>query len=192
MTDRYRVRPAQDQDACAIARIYAYYVTTSVATFEEEAPDEDEILRRMVRIQANYPYLVVEDAQKRVVGFAYAHELRMRRAYRYSAEVTIYLESSAHHSGAAALMYDELESILRAQNVHNVYACITHSNEASLRFHQKRGYKSIAHFSQCGYKFDTWLDIIWMEKFLMPHHASEKPSPFIPCSELTIYEKGIE
>ena len=75
-----------------------------------------------------------------------------------------------------------LEECLTAQHVCNVCACITYPNPPSIAFHEKHGYKTVAHFHASGYKQDAWHDMIWMEKTLCPHTIP--PRPFIPFPEL--------
>ena len=72
--------------------------------------------------------------------------------------------------------YRELEKRLQAQNILNLYACIAYTQKEdeyltndSVAFHQKCGYTLVGEFHQCGYKFDRWYDMVWMEKFLGEH-----------------------
>ena len=67
-----------------------------------------------------------------------------------------------------------LEDASCAQNVQVLYACIAapvsdgdpHLTRASIDFHTRRGYEIVGTFHRCGYKFDTWYDVVWMEKRL--------------------------
>ena len=71
-------------------------------------------------------------------------------------------------------LYHALEDASRAQNVQVLYACIAapvsdgdpHLTRASIDFHTRRGYEIVGTFHRCGYKFDTWYDVVWMEKRL--------------------------
>lgn len=83
---------------------------------------------------------------------------------------------------SGSLLYEKLEEYLTAQHVCNVCACITYPNPPSIAFHEKHGYKTVAHFHASGYKQDAWHDMIWMEKTLCPHTIP--PRPFIPFPEL--------
>ena len=85
-------------------------------------------------------------------------------------------------SGVGSLLYEKLEEYLTAQHICNVCACITYPNPPSIAFHEKHGYKTVAHFHASGYKQDAWHDMIWMEKTLCPHTIP--PRPFIPFPEL--------
>ena len=91
------VRSAIRDDAAAVADIYNFYARNSHSTFEIDPLDSDEILRRMEGVwAAGYPFLVYED-DRGIVGFAYGHPYRQRAAYRYSAEVSVYIRDQ--HGG---------------------------------------------------------------------------------------------
>jgi GNAT superfamily N-acetyltransferase len=115
-------------------------------------------------------------------GYAYASAFKSRAAYDWSVETSIYVSRDLRSSGVGSLLYEKLEEYLTAQHVCNVCACITYPNPPSIAFHEKHGYKTVAHFHASGYKQDAWHDMIWMEKTLCPHTIP--PRPFIPFPEL--------
>ncbi|MBQ4051345.1 MAG: N-acetyltransferase [Oscillospiraceae bacterium] len=185
------IRFAVKEDAAAIREIYAPYVTDTAVTFEYDVPDEAEFVCRIENTLKEYPYLVgVENG--RVIGYAYAGSFHSRAAYKHSAEVSIYLERSQHGKGIGSLLYRELEKILIRQNVFLLCACITvterendaHLTDASVRFHRKNGYALVGKHELCGYKFDKWYSIVWMEK-LIAERVSD-PEPFLPFSRLNV------
>ena len=77
------------------------------------------------------------------------------------------------------LLYNALINYLTRMNITNLYGCITYPNDASIAFHEKYGFKEAAHFHECGYKFDQWLDVVYLEKRL-----DKTTEPFIPFKEL--------
>ena len=183
-----QIRNATIQDARAIRDIYRPYVENTAITFEYDAPDEAEFVRRMSTTLKEYPYLVaVSDGQ--VVGYAYAACFHAREAYRHTVEISIYLSMDCRGRGIGVLLYEELEKRLIRQNVFVMYACITTSprsedaylNDSSIRFHERNGFRLIGSHDRCGYKFDQWYGVIWMEKEIAPR--PEKPAPFIPFPE---------
>ena len=184
-----KIRVVTEDDAPAIQRIYAPYVKNTAVTFEYDAPDVDEFVRRIEDTVKEYPYLVAEDNGK-VVGYAYASPFHSRIAYRHSAEVSIYVDEEWRGKGIGSLLYRELECRLIRQNVFVVYACIArterendeHLSDASIRFHNKAGYTVVGTHNLCGYKFDKWYSVVWMEKVI--GERPEKPEMFIPFSEI--------
>ena len=159
------IRPAVEADLPAILAIYGPYILTSTATFEYEVPTLPAFTERFRGITAQFPWLVWEEDGK-VLGYAYASAPYTRPAYAWCAEPSVYLSPQARGRGIGAALYDTLEAILLKQGYQVLYALITQENTASLRFHEKEGYRQMVLFPDCGFKFGRWLGLIWMEKRL--------------------------
>lgn len=127
------VRIAARGDAEAMRAVYTPYVETPV-TFDTVAPSRAEFTARMADAMVDYPCLVLEQ-DGRVVGFAYAHAQASRAAYRWNAELSVYLEQGATGGGRGRTLYDALLKLLRAQGVKSAYGLVTVPNEASERLH---------------------------------------------------------
>lgn len=176
------IRMAEPADAAALLAIYAPYVTDTAITFEYEVPSREEFARRIAHTLERFPYLVAEK-KGALVGYAYASPFKERAAYDWAVETSIYLAMEERGQGTGFLLYQALEDILTRQNVLNVNACIAYPNPGSIRFHEKLGYLTAAHFTRCGFKLGQWWDMVWMEKMLGSHRVP--PKPFIPVTELT-------
>ena len=183
-----QIRTASFEDAPILLEIYAPYVTDTAITFEYTVPSPAEFQQRMARILSAHPYLVAEK-QGELLGYAYTGPFVGRQAYQWSAETTIYLKESAQGRGLGRRLYTVLEEISKAQNITNLYACIgfptkedRHLTQNSADFHRHLGFRLAGRFSHCGYKFDTWYDMIWMEKEIGKHTVP--PAPVIPFPAL--------
>lgn len=172
------IRPATLDDCAAILDIYAYYITDTAVTFENEVPTMSEFSDRMAGIMRRYPYLVAEDAAGRIVGYAYASAVKPRPALDHSAETTIYLRPDVQRQGVGTALYAALESALRPIGVTHLYAAITGHNaamdlpdpyhtEASERFHEREGYHLCGRFTGCAVKYGRTYDLVWMEKVML-------------------------
>ena len=160
------VRPATPADGDAVARIYNHFIAHTIVTFEEEPVAGDEMARRIADVQsASLPWLVAE-RDGEVVGYAYATKWRPRRAYRFSAEVTVYLDPTQTGRGVGSLLYTALLAELRARQFHAVIGGIALPNDASVALHEKLGFRKVAHFEQTGFKFDRWIDVGYWELIL--------------------------
>jgi len=157
------IRPATEKDVPEILAIYAPYVEHSTATFEYDVPCSRSFLQRFYDITAQFPWLVWEENGS-LLGYAYASAPYSRAAFSWCAEPSIYLRPEAKGTGIAAKLYAVLEKILRLQGYQVLYALITAENAASIRFHEKNGYRLQAEFPDCGFKFGRWLGLVWMEK----------------------------
>ena len=161
------VRPALPKDAERICEIYAPYVIKTAITFEYEVPTKEKMAERIQdTIQQNYPYLVACDNQGGIVGYAYAGKFANRPAYQFTSELSIYVDSHMQLKGVGQLLYDAIEEQLIQQSIVNLISIIKVPNEASIKFHEKNGFKEIGYFKNAGYKFEEWHDIIWMQKEL--------------------------
>ena len=159
------LRIATAADIPAMLDLYAPYVQTSTATFEYTVPTIEEFTGRFESITAQYPWLVWEEAGE-ILGYAYASAPYTRAAYAWCAEPSIYLRPDAKGRGIGTELYAALEEILNKQGYHILYALVTAENEESVAFHEKFSYKKRAFFPDCGFKFDRWLGLFWMEKRL--------------------------
>lgn len=164
--DAVHVRDAGVADAAAIAGIYNHYVVETVVTFEETAVEAAEMARRVADVQgANLPWLVATMGE-RVAGYAYASLWRARSAYRFSAEITVYVDHAMGRHGIGSALYAELFERLKARGAHAVMGGITLPNEASVALHERFGMTKVAHFAEVGFKFGEWRDVGYWQRVL--------------------------
>lgn len=176
MQDYITIRTATVDDAEAILNIYQYYVLNTAITFEYEVPMLEEFRTRIANTLKKYPYLVAVQ-EERILGYAYAGAFGSRAAYGWSAETSIYLAPDARKSGLGRRLYEALEIALKEMGILNLYACIGYPeiedeylNKNSAQFHEHFGFKTVGEFHKCGYKFNRWYNMIWMEKIIGEHN----------------------
>jgi L-amino acid N-acyltransferase YncA len=167
------IRVANAADAQSISEIYAPAVLDKVTSFEITAPNETEIASRMDRVMKTYPWIVCESAGE-VIGYAYASTHNERAAYRWSADVAVYVNARAHRRGVGTALYASLFDILALQGIRNVYAGITLPNAASEGMHLRAGFALVGTYHHVGYKFGAWHDVAWFERAILP--AEKEPS----------------
>lgn len=153
------LRSALATDAEVISRIYNYYIHNTVITFEEEPVSAQVMAARIADVQnASLPWLVAE-LDGSLVGYAYANKWKVRSAYRYSVETTIYLERGRERLGLGKRLYSELLSVLRARGIHVAIGGTALPNEASVALHEKLGFERVATFREVGFKHNRWVDV---------------------------------
>ena len=161
-----RVRTVTDDDAAAIARIYNHYVTDTIVTFEEEPVTGDEMLARIHDVESvSLPWLVAE-LNGDVVGYAYAGKWKARRGYRIAVEVTVYLDSASGGKGIGSALYFQLLTELKSNGIHTAMGGIALPNDASIKLHEKFGFKKVAHFKENGIKFGELIDVAYWQLML--------------------------
>jgi len=159
------VRAAREADVAEIAAIYGHYVRTSVATFETDAPDADEIGRRRQGVLARgLPYLVAEVAGS-VAGYAYAAQYRPRPAYRFTVENSVYINPDHARKGLGRLLMLELITGCEAAGCRQMIAVIGGADNAgSIGLHEALGFRHVGVLRQVGFKFGCWVDTVVMQR----------------------------
>jgi L-amino acid N-acyltransferase YncA len=160
-----KVRDANEDDADACAAIYAPYVTDTAITFEYEPPSAAEMARRIAAAQRAHAWLVLED-DGRVVGYAYGGPYKERAAYRWSSEVSVYLETGRRRSGSGRLLYAALFERLAERGFHTLVAGMTLPNDASEGLHRAMGFEPVGIFRRVGWKHGQWRDVAWAQRSL--------------------------
>ena len=180
-TDNIRIRTAELADAEELLAIYAPYVEQTAITFEYEVPSLEQFRQRMEHILGKYPYLAAEKDGK-ILGYAYASAFKERAAYDWAVETSIYVAQDSKRMGVGKRLHTALEQALKEQGILNMNACIgvprgedPYLTNNSQEFHDHLGYRLVGRFYQCGYKFDRWYDMIWMEKMIGDHGPGQPP-----------------
>jgi len=159
------IRRAVPGDAGQISRLYNYYIENTTITFEEDPVSPEEMERRILSITEKLPWFVFCDGED-ITGYAYASSWRVRPAYRYSVETTVYVKKGYTGNGTGRELYSALLDELKKLGYHLAIAGIALPNEPSRLIHEKTGFVKAAHFREVGFKFGKWLDVGYWEKHL--------------------------
>lgn len=172
------------KDAEELLQIYAPYVKETAISFEYEVPSVEEFADRIHHISSRYPYIKAVGDGK-ILGYAYASSFKGRKAYDWSVETTIYVRQDCKRQGVGRRLYENLETALKSMGILNMNACIAspatedaHLTDDSYYFHRQMGFTLVGRFHKSGYKFDTWYDMIWMEKMIGDHEGAAKAVRF--------------
>ncbi|HVM99008.1 MAG TPA: GNAT family N-acetyltransferase [Caulobacteraceae bacterium] len=165
-----KIRAASEADAPAVAAIYGHHVLHGLGTFEEIPPSEAEIVNRIRGVlEKGLPYLVAEDDDGRIAGFAYAAPFRPRAAYRYTAEDSVYVRPDVIGRGVGKTLVAEVIRACQAMGLRQLVAVIGDSgNAGSIGLHRSLGFEQTGVGRAFGYKHGRWVDIVWMQRALGP------------------------
>jgi phosphinothricin acetyltransferase len=155
------------RDGGACASIYAPYVLDTAISFEQEPPSAEEIERRIGAIGARFPWLIAEEDGV-VIGYAYASAHHERAAYRWAADVAVYIDREHRRRGAGRALYETLLSLLERQGLFVACAGITLPNPASVALHETCGFEPIGVYPRIGWKLGSWHDVGWWQRELRP------------------------
>jgi L-amino acid N-acyltransferase YncA len=165
MMPELAIRPVTPGDAPAIAAIYNYYVRETTVTFEETDVSDAQMASRLAGVSDIHPWLVGEQDGV-VIGYAYARKYHERAAYRHTVETAVYLDHRRHGAGAGTALYAALLAALPRGKVHSLIGSIGLPNVASIRLHEKLGFRRVADYPQLGFKFGRWIDVAGFHRLL--------------------------
>ena len=167
MTPPLTLRDALDHDMPAVQRIYAHHVIHGTASFELEPPTLDQMLQRRADIRANgLPYVVAE-ANGEIVGYAYATLYRPRPAYRFTVEDSVYVRDGMAGLGIGQQLLETVIQRCTDDGRRQMVAIIGNSeNLASVRLHERLGFRKVGVFESVGFKHGRWLDTVIMQREL--------------------------
>ena len=169
------VREARDADMDAIAGIYGYHVRHGVASFEYEPPDGAELRRRCGEVRARgLPYVVAE-RDSRLLGFAYASPFRLRPAYRYTVEDSVYVHPESVREGIGRRLLQAVIERCEAAGRRRLVAVIGGADERSVAFHRRCGFEEAGRIEGAGWKHGRWLDLVIMQRGLGAGTAEPPP-----------------
>lgn len=154
------IRVALESDAEAIAAIYAPIVRDTGISFEVDPPGAEEMARRIRATLPTHPWLVAEQAGT-VIGYAYSGKHRDRAAYRWSVDVSAYIDAQVRRQGVGQALYEKLIVLLQRQGFHSAFAGIALPNQASIGFHEAAGFKPLGIYKEVGFKQGQWRDVGW-------------------------------
>lgn len=163
MENSVTIHPATEADLPAILAIYNDAVANTTAIWNDTLVDLDNRRQWMqARLAGNNPVLVAERADE-VIGYATYGDWRAFDGFRQTKEHSVYVRSDRKGGGAGTLLMQALVLTARERGVHVLVACIEAGNAASIRLHEKLGFRHVGTFAEVGQKFGRWLDLTCME-----------------------------
>lgn len=155
--------------------IYRPVVEETATSFELAVPTVEEFAARVEKTLATHEWLVAED-DGNIVGYAYASAHRAREAYRYSAEVSVYVHAKQRGRGLGSDLYNALFDAIGRLGFHFAYAGIALPNDASISMHRSLGFTEIGTFREVGYKHGAWHDVSWWQRKIQAPDDAAPPS----------------
>ncbi|MCQ9135754.1 MULTISPECIES: GNAT family N-acetyltransferase [Streptomyces] len=171
-----QVRPGVEADLGALTSLYNHYVRETAITFDTVAFTPEERRPWLLSHPVDGPYRLMvateTDSQdipgtsQEILGYATSSPYRPKAAYSTSVEVTVYVAPRAGRRGVGTLLYRALFEALAGEDVHRAYAGIAQPNEASVRLHERFGFRPVGTYREVGRKFGRYWDVAWYEKEL--------------------------
>ncbi len=160
------IRPSTINDVEHILAIINYEILHSTAIYDyEERSYEEQLQWHRDKMEYRLPVIIAE-FKNRVIGFGSYGSFRQKVAYRFSVEHSIYVHHEYRGMGAGKLLLEELIRLARNGGYHTMIAGIDAANRGSCEFHRKFGFVETARMKEVGFKFDRWLDLVFMQLML--------------------------
>ena len=160
------IRPAGTDDLQAMLAIYNHAIINTTAVYDYQPRTSDAQRQWFETKQAQrLPVLVAVD-NATIIGFGSFGPFRPWPAYQYTVENSLYVDSAFRRKGAGTALLASLVTAAQTSGYHTMVAGIDATNEASLALHRKAGFEPVAHFREVGWKFERWLDLVFMERIL--------------------------
>ncbi|WP_136668212.1 GNAT family N-acetyltransferase [Flavobacterium sp. H122] len=161
-----KIRQANIEDMPSVLEIVNYEILNTTAIWDYDVrtlAQQEAILKE--KTEKNFPFLVAEKEGK-IIGFGTYGPFRHKIGYRFTVEHSVYVHKDHHGNGAGSILLKELIEIAKTQNLHTMIGVIDSENLGSIAFHKKLGFKEVGHIKETGFKFDRWLDSVFVQILL--------------------------
>jgi phosphinothricin acetyltransferase len=159
------IRKVEVTDAPRLRDIYNHYIASTVMTFETETLSEEQVVERIKKYTPLYPWYVAE-VDGSVIGYAYASEFIERSAYKYTSEITIFIDKDYTRGGCGKLLFSKLIEDMKELKYAALMSIIAAPNSPSVRLHKTFGFEKVGHLKKAGYKLGRWVDVEYWELLL--------------------------
>jgi len=161
-----QVEDAREGDLEGLVAIYNDVLATSTAIFSYvPATLEERIEWWRARASQGYPVLVARDARG-VLGYASFGDFRAWPGYRFTVEHSVHVRADGRGRGIGTVLVTELIGRAAALGKHVMIGGVDADNTASIRFHERLGFEQAGRLREVGYKFERWLDLVFLQRRL--------------------------
>jgi L-amino acid N-acyltransferase len=163
----FQVRPARREDLPAILAIYNESVLTTTASYDYEPRSmEHRVAWFEDHTGAGLPVLVAVDDSGEVLGWGSLSRFHDRKGFQFTVENSLYVRPTEQRRGIGGRLLSGLLVAARESKLKAVIAAIDAENLGSIQLHEKHGFEKVGHLRKVGYKFDRWLDVVYLEKLV--------------------------
>lgn len=163
---KIQIRAYQTEDTQAILDIINYNILHSTALYDYNIRNYEQ-QKAILEDKTNKGFpVIVADLNGELVGFGMFSEFRFREAYKFTVEHSVYVSDTHIGKGIGKVILSELIQLAKAQELHTMIGVIDSENQGSIAFHEQFGFKTVGIIKESGFKFDRWLDSVFMQLLL--------------------------
>lgn len=161
-----QIRAYQTEDTQAILDIINYNILHSTALYDYNIRNYEQ-QKAILEDKSNKGFpVIVAELNAELVGFGMYSEFRFREAYKFTVEHSVYVSEKNVGKGIGKVLLSQLIQLAKAQGLHTMIGVIDSENQGSIHFHEQFGFKTVGIIKESGYKFDRWLDSVFMQLLL--------------------------
>lgn len=161
------VRKLEEKDINKCLDIYNFYIENTCYTLEEEELTYIQFKDRCENIFKKYPFIVIEDDNKEIVGYAYLNTFNSRSAYKRTADLSIYVDKDHLHEYIGNILLKEIEKLALEYGINNIISIVTSENKNSFAFHLKNGFILEGTIHEVAIKFNKLISVNYFRKPLI-------------------------
>ncbi len=160
------IRDANIEDLPVILSIFNDEIVHGTSNYSYDPMSEEEIQEWFEEKKAKGRPVIAAEENGKMLGFATYDPFRRKIGYQFTMEHSVYLIPEARGKGIGIGLMERLIELAREQNIHSMIGVVDASNRDSIGFHAKLGFEVVGEMREVGYKFNRWLDIVIMQRFL--------------------------
>jgi L-amino acid N-acyltransferase YncA len=161
----YLVRPATEADAATICRIYNQGIEDRLATLETELRTPQERRQWLRSRDPRHPVIAAENDGE-IVGWASLNVFNPREAYRFVADISVYVERGWRGKGVGRALLARLLELGREHGYHKLVLSAFPFNAAGVALYERLGFRTVGIYQEQGRLDGHWVDTIVMERLL--------------------------
>ena len=160
------IRKAESKDITIIMEIMNEAIVNTTSNYYYEVRTAEYVERWFNQKQIENLPLLVYELDGKTIAFGTYGPFRTKDAYKFTVEHSIYVHNNYRGKGIGKQLLIALIEKAKSGGMHTIIGGIDAANEGSYQFHKKLGFVEVGRFKEVGYKFDRWLDLVFMQLIL--------------------------
>jgi L-amino acid N-acyltransferase YncA len=159
-TPEITIRPMRHDDADRVLAIYQDGLDGGQASFETTAPSWEEFDAAKIK---EHRHVAVDEVGV-VLGWTAVVPVSSRCVYAGVVEHSVYVDPRARGRGIGRALIQALIESTEAAGIWTIQSGIFPENEASLRLHERAGFRVIGTRTRVGRHHGRWRDVVLLER----------------------------
>jgi L-amino acid N-acyltransferase YncA len=162
------IRSMTQVDLPAVLEIHNDAILNSTANWNYTCDTLEGRAALLAELRAKGHAFIAAFEGKTLLGYAYFNDFRKRDAYYQTVEHSVYVHKNHYRKGVARKLMIELVDIAQKSQKHVMIGALEASNEPSIALHKALGFIETGRLPQIGFKFNKYLDLVLMQKVILP------------------------